>query len=145
MAAPADTDSQWDAHVLLGRQEEEAPGTAQSAEIAWQLGEVSSSKEAAFRDKVEEAIANICQQWGGPQQYLIQRYGTKETLTEFSQQLWKMFPPADSDVYSFMQPLPSHKPAEVNNNSNLQLLTIHLSLFGFMPDHSPKEMTKAGM
>ena len=87
---------------------------------------------AEYKKVGVNAMADVCCQFGGVQQYLQATYPTKEARQKFADRLVEMFPLADDVEYHWRMNIPKY------SESNQDSYTLHLSLFSFADLASPK-------
>lgn len=114
------------------------PSTVFSVDDSWGLQTEGTEPDAAlpkFHKTMLEAMVNICQQYGGPLQYLRQTFSTEEKRKSFSDWLYKTFPPLPTESYHFTADLPQTSEEE---KSRVGAFLLHISAFSFLPAASLK-------
>ena len=114
------------------------PSTVFSVDDSWGLQTEGTDPDAAlpkFHKTMMEAMANICQQHGGPLQYLRQTFPTEEKRKSFSDWLYKTFPPLPTESYLVTADLPQTNEEE---KSRVGAFLLHISAFSFLPTASLK-------
>lgn len=114
------------------------PSTVFSVDDSWGLQTEGTEPEAAlpkFHKSMMEAVANICQQHGGPLQCLRRTFSTEEKRKSFSEWLYQSFPPLPTESYHFTVDLPQTTEEE---KSRVGAFRLHVGAFSFLPAASLK-------
>lgn len=83
---------------------------------------------SSFRDNFLESAVKLMKDYGGPVQYLQQRFDTVEKKQEYVDALWKKFPALDTAPPCLTNDLPC---APASSRSDAPPLIMHLATLGF--------------
>lgn len=132
-------------HGMEDQQEGEHMDTSRT-EHSWDVHPderpVSSQhlREGQLRDVVLEACARLMQQYGGPMQYLMERYEDSIKKQEYMNWLWKCFPPDPATVLRTRFPLPCFNGPQPGDGGSCIL---HIAMLSFDTMSTPHEPTRA--
>ena len=73
--------------------------SAASTESTPSLAATSGPSTSSFNDRVQNAIKDICKQYGGPRQFLQHHLGTTVNTNDFRTKLFRMLPKANGITY----------------------------------------------
>ena len=82
-----------------------------------------------------KAMEAICQQWGGPRQYLQATYQDENTRMQFAKDLAARLPMRQDVIYTSHLPLPV---VDEEDKATQTPLALHLAMFAFHNDSSLK-------
>jgi hypothetical protein len=99
----------------------------------WGLSaDAPSSTLDAFKSQIVKSMADLCKNFGGPLQYLMHLYDTKEKREEFGKMLYKEFPFEAGVNYHITENVP------VSSATNHVPLVMHMSVFNLTSSASLK-------
>ena len=87
-----------------------------------------------FRDVMITAVKDALKDYLGPQDYLMQRYGSVEAQTMYVKALWRLFPPMQEVTYELETDIKMYE-----HNDPGPPIHIHLAKLNFDPNNSPRE------
>jgi hypothetical protein len=102
--------------------------TTESGDVDLSLVVRSGWSLKEIRDKLGDAFSSNVKKFGGPMQFLANRYKDKKAKEEYGQRLWKEFPPLDNRAPHLEWPLPTVLDSERTTNSEVVL---HLAQLDF--------------
>lgn len=117
--------------------------------MAWQLvtpdGDVDMTSTirhgwslAELRAKVGESARSAMKTFGGPMQFLEQRYPDAAARQTYADKLWAEFPPMDTRPPHSVIPLPSVREHEAHDGVSGSDLVLHLAALDFTSTASMK-------
>ncbi len=106
-----------------------APGSvAMSVDEEWGLKQLANSSGDEFKTRLLTALRGACQSFGGPRQFLEQRYGSEHERKSFAANLLRLFPMDDTVAYHTSYPVPE---ITEDKMSTVRPITLHISCFSY--------------